>query len=120
MDQQDINTPDCGRQFPSTFFPVDINPALQHIPLTTPRDYTRAIIREVADLYGVRVDDILYGDRTARNVAARRQAIVAVIRAKPHLSYPQVARIFNMDHTTCVHHAQVAGLASRKAGATHD
>lgn len=120
MSQQQINT-GCGeKQFSAAYFPVDINPAVQHVPLTTPRDYTRAIIREIADLYGVRVKDILHGDRTARNVAARRQAIVAVIKAKPNLSYPQVARIFHMDHTTAVHHAQVAGLASRKAGVAHD
>lgn len=82
--------------------------------IITPAARTRQIIREVADIYGVQVKDIIDGDRTPKNVAARRQAIVALITAKPHLSYPQIGRIFRMDHTTAVHHAQVAGLTSRK------
>lgn len=82
--------------------------------LTTPRDRTIQIIREVAVQHDVTVDAIINGNRSPKNVAARREAIVALIAAKPHLSFPQIGRIFGLDHTTALHHAQVAGLRSRR------
>ena len=99
-------------------FPVDINPAVQHVPLTTPRDYTRAIVREIAEAHGVDPKSIFARDRRPLVIKAKRAAIIAVIKAKPHLSFPDLGRIFGLDHTTLVHHAQVAGLPPRPARPT--
>ena len=94
---------------------VKINAAVAHIPLTTPRAYTWAIIRDVAKSHGVEFKDIFARDRRRPVIEAKRAAIVAVMVNKPHLSLPQVAEIFGLDHTTALHHAQTAGLPSRKA-----
>ena len=86
------------------------NAAIQHVPLTTPRDYTRAIIREVAERHGVKPADIIYGGRTAKLVDARHEAIVAVHYARPHWSYPDLARVFGLDHTSVIHAFERQGL----------
>lgn len=93
-------------------FPVDINPAVQHVPLTTPRDYTRAIVREIAEAHGVTPDAIWTGSRDFKVVKAKRAAIVAIMQAKPHLSFPDLGRMFGLDHSTCVHHAHMAGVTT--------
>ena len=92
---------------------MSINPVTAHVPLPTPRDYTRAIIREVAEAHGVTLAEILSDYRDHRIVAARRAAILAVIRMKPHLSLPDVGRVFGRDHTTIMHHLEVAGIPKR-------
>ena len=47
-------------------------------------------------------------------VLARRDAIARIILTFPELSFPRVARIFSLDHTTVMHHARIAGLPPRK------
>lgn len=89
---------------------MTINPAIHHVPLTTPKDYTRAIIREVAERHGVKPADILYGPRTAKLVDARHEAIVAVHHARPHWSYPDLARVFGLDHSSVIYAFQRSGL----------
>lgn len=116
---QEANTDTAPRQFERGPLPVDVNCAIAHVPLTTPRQYTRQLIRVIAESHGVTIDEIFGRNRTAKVIAAKREAIVAVIQSRPYLSYPDIGRIFGLDHTTCVHHAQRAGLPSRKA-VNHD
>ena len=93
---------------------MTINPAIHHVPLTTPRDYTRQIVREIAEVYGVSPKAIWTGGRTHDVIRAKREAIAAIMQAKPHLSFPDVGRMFGLDHTTIMHHAQSAGLPPKK------
>lgn len=93
---------------------VNLNPAISHIPLTTPRDYTRAIVREIAKAYGVPPRAIWGGNRDRQSVKAKRAAIVAIMREKPHLSFPDLGRMFGLDHSTVMHHAKAAGVPSKK------
>lgn len=79
----------------------------------TPAEITRRIIRHVADAHQVTVADVMGRRRLGRIVAARHDAIVAILVAKPHLSLPVVGQIFGLDHTTILHHAARAGLPAR-------
>lgn len=79
-------------------------------PILTPRDTTRAIIREVAERHGVTVAEVLSPSREGRVMRARHHAILAVRSQKPHLSTPQLGRIFGRDHSTVLHH--IWGAAS--------
>lgn len=71
-----------------------------NVPIVTPRDTTRAIIREVAERHGVTYRDIIDYDRHGRVMAARHEAILAVRQAKPHMSLPDLGRVFQRDHST--------------------
>lgn len=87
----------------------------------------RAIIKTAADLYGV--DPVLVRKGKfqgrwrkvkgkcvqAKLPAARRQAIVQIITEFPEMSFPHVARVFSLDHTTVMYHATRGGLPPRKA-----
>jgi len=61
------------------------------------------IIMEVAIAHGVSYDDILGRSRARHLVAARHEAIYEVRKRRPHLSLPQIGRIFKRDHTTILH-----------------
>lgn len=87
-----------------------VNNAIAHVPLTTPRDYTRAIIKDIAHRHGLRPEDIFARNRTAPLVAARHEAIVAVHLARPFWSYPELGRYFGLDHTTVMHALEQQGL----------
>lgn len=69
-------------------------------PITTPRDFTRAIIADVARKHGVTVAEILSTNRARRIIAARFEAIRAVSEARPHLSTPVIGRMFRKDHSS--------------------
>ena len=72
-----------------------------HIPLVTPRDTTRAIIREVAERHGVTLADVLGHCRERRVMRARHEAVLAVRQARPRMSLPELGRVFGgRDHTT--------------------
>jgi chromosomal replication initiator protein len=72
--------------------------------ITTPADHTRAMIADVARRHGLTYRDVVGPCRDQRTVRARREAIALVRQAKPHLSYPQLGRLFGRDHTTILHH----------------
>lgn len=78
--------------------------ATENIAITTPAMFTRALIREVAERHGCTYADIMRRDRHRQFVDARAAAIKAVREARPHLSFPQLGRIFGVDHTTIMHH----------------
>lgn len=63
----------------------------------------RHIIMEVAIAHGVSYEDILGRSRARHLVAARHEAIYEVRKRRPHLSLPQIGRIFKRDHTTILH-----------------
>ena len=89
---------------------MTINPAINHVPLNTPRQFTLAIMESVGARHGVSAEEILGPRRTKRIVTARHEAIVEVVEARPHWSYPTVALMFGgRDHTTIMHALQKLG-----------
>jgi chromosomal replication initiation ATPase DnaA len=66
----------------------------------TRRQIFHAIIDQVAADWGCTFDEVVGPDRTQRIRNGRWAAICVLIRTFPDLSYPQVARIFNRDHTS--------------------
>lgn len=66
----------------------------------TPADRSRELIAAAAAEFGVGYRDVLSPDRHDHVVAARHAAIKALKEAKPHLSTPQIGRLFSRDHTT--------------------
>ena len=75
---------------------------LSTLSVTTPRQFTLAIVESVAAKHGVPVREIFGTCRAAHIVAARHEAMAEVVEARPHWSYPTVARIFHRDHTTVI------------------
>lgn len=82
---------------------MDVDPVIHHVPLTTPRDYTRAIIREVTAQYGSSLHEVLGPSRAGNVVKARYAAIRAVAQARPRMSTPELGRIFRRDYSTILH-----------------
>lgn len=97
---------------------VQINPAIHHVPLTTPKDRMAAILEEVAARHGFAVS-VLRGDgsrgRPTNAVsAARRAAVMAVIEARPWWSYFDVARLLNLSEDAVNKHAYRSGHRRRR------
>ncbi len=82
---------------------------LNTFAVTTPRQFTLAIVESVAARHGVPVWEILSPKRTQRVVRARDEAIAEVVEARPHWSYPTVGRLFGRDHATVIHSLQKLG-----------
>jgi len=80
-----------------------INPAIAHVPLTTPKDFTREILREVARQHGVTVKELMGKSRVHRISHARQVAIRRLLEAKPAWTIADAARFFDMDHTTALY-----------------
>lgn len=70
------------------------------IALTTPRQFTYQIIKDVGAKHGVTLAEIRSPDRHARVVRARTAAIRAVHAARPQLSYSQIGALFLRDHSS--------------------
>lgn len=92
---------------------VKANPAIAGTPIKTPREKLAAAMDAIAARYGVHPHR-LYGDgvpgRTTPTVyAARREAILTVIDARPWWSYAQVADYLNLTDDTVYKHARKAG-----------
>jgi len=66
-----------------------------------PRRLGRHIIAEVAKETGISVADIL-GPRRLAPVAAARRIAMQRIRNELGYSYPQIGRMFDRDHSTCI------------------
>lgn len=89
---------------------VEVLSSPNRVPLTTPRDFTHALIEDVARKHGVTVEDIK-GPRRHRNIViARCEAIRRVSAARARLSYPELGLIFGgRDHTTIMYHVDKSG-----------
>lgn len=71
--------------------------------LSLPKPPTmREIASEVAERHGVKVDE-MRGPSRKRYFVHPRQEAFALIRANTSLSYPNIGRYFNRDHTTVIH-----------------
>lgn len=71
----------------------------------TPVRGTHELIAQIAKMHDVRPQDLIGPCRESRYVLPRCEAMRVVKATRPHLSYPQIARMFgNRDHTTCMHH----------------
>lgn len=67
------------------------------------RIFAHEVVRYVATLYDLSVDD-LKGPCRARRVARPRQiAMHCVRRLCPHMSYPAIGMLLDRDHTTVMH-----------------
>lgn len=65
---------------------------------------TEAIIRKVARLYGLTLNDMIGPNRTRFIAYARQEAMWTVRRQRPHLSLPVIGRLFGgRDRTTVLH-----------------
>jgi chromosomal replication initiation ATPase DnaA len=68
----------------------------------TPAARTRAIIAEVAERHGVTMEGIM-SDSHKRHLAwPRQEAFYEVAKQRRWMSYPQIASVFNRDHTTII------------------
>lgn len=68
------------------------------------------IIRQVCDAYDMDVDVVLGASRYRGVVDVRQQAMAAVYQMRPDLSFPQIGRLFNRDHTTVIHAVMKLGV----------
>ncbi|MBZ9807675.1 helix-turn-helix domain-containing protein [Mesorhizobium sp. ESP-6-2] len=68
------------------------------------------LIKSVADKHCITVDDIKGYGRSDVITAIRFEAIALVYSERPDLSLPQIARIFNRDHTSILHAVEKAGV----------
>ena len=72
-----------------------------------------AIIRDVAAKHGVAVEEILGMSRQKHIVPARHEAMYRVRKERPDLSFPQIGKIFNRDHTVPIY--AVAKIEAQRA-----
>jgi hypothetical protein len=72
-------------------------------PVTAPAYRVRLIISEAAVKFRTTPEAILGTSRQGYIVNARYFAMREVKRTHPHMSYPQIGRIFNRDHTTVMY-----------------
>lgn len=79
-------------------------------PVPRPQASARELIELVAVWHGLTYDDIVGRANRRAWAQARRDAIVAIRRARPHLSLCQIGAIFRRDHTTIIHHLESAGV----------
>jgi hypothetical protein len=64
------------------------------------------ICKRVCERHGVTLDD-LFSERKWQPLAQARQEAMRLIRDVTDLSYPQIGRIFDRDHTTVMHACRV-------------
>lgn len=72
------------------------------------------IIADVAERTGISVTAILGRGRTRAVADARAQAM-AEVRHRLHLSYPEIGRVFDRDHTTVIQAVRRIGLPESEA-----
>ena len=66
------------------------------------RDFRKRIIADCAEEFGIRVKDILGNSRVNHIVMARRKA-AWIFYQRGTMSYPQIGRLLNKDHSTIIH-----------------
>lgn len=74
------------------------------------------ICKVVCERHDVSLDD-LFSDRKWQPVAKARQEAMRLIRDVTGLSYPQIGRIFDRDHTTALHACRVIGSEGERRSA---
>lgn len=77
------------------------------------------IAESVAHDHGLTFADLAGRSRKKHIVAARYSAI-RLVRAVSSMSYPQIGRMFNRDHTTVMHALGVLGRQRKKQEAQHE
>lgn len=89
---------------------VEVLSSPNRVPVTTPRDYTLALIEDIARKHGVTVQEVRGQTRRRHIMLARCEAIRAVAKARPSWSYPELGKFFGgRDHTTIMHHLDKSG-----------
>jgi len=80
------------------------SPYLDTMPLAPIAQESNAelIASLVAVSYRLTLDDLKYGDKTARILEAR-QVAQWVLRRQLRLSFPEIGRVMNRDHSTVMH-----------------
>lgn len=84
-------------------------------PVTPLAKSSVRIVADMAAKHGLTLADIRGPGRERKLVMARCEAIRAVRAARPHLSYPQIGKVFHRDHTTVMYHAAARGKHCRCA-----
>ena len=72
----------------------------------TSNETTLAIIKEVADKYGVTLRD-MFGHETVRYISKARHAAFYEVQNKRGLGYAAIGRVFGRDHSTVIHGIRV-------------
>jgi hypothetical protein len=70
----------------------------------------KAIIAAVARKYSTSIETIIGPRRDALAVKARHEAMAEVYVQCVHLSLPQMAKLFQRDHTSCLHAIKKLGV----------
>lgn len=65
--------------------------------------WVREIVEQCARSHRVLVSELLGDSQRKAAVSARHEAFYAVKATKPTLSFPQIGRWFNRDHTSVIH-----------------
>jgi chromosomal replication initiation ATPase DnaA len=60
----------------------------------------RAVAERTAGEFGVTLEEVLAGESRSRSVARARHRLWCLIRHTLDLSYPEMERVFEADHTT--------------------
>jgi hypothetical protein len=62
------------------------------------------IMRDIASIHGISREELCGKCRDRHLARARQHAFYAIASERPHMSFPDIARLFgNRDHTTIVH-----------------
>lgn len=71
----------------------------------------KGIMQQVAAEYGYTMMQLIRKDRHRPLVKARMEAVKRIYQQCPHLSLPQIGRLFGgRDHTTILHYVKKAGV----------
>lgn len=63
-----------------------------------------SVARAICDARGIRDVELLFGRDRHKSVSGARHELMAWLRARvPELSYPDIGRLFDRDHTTVIH-----------------
>jgi hypothetical protein len=84
---------------------TDIEPLLPRPVRATRRERMRYLVTLVAAKHGIRIADIMSESRADKVVLAKFESAYRVKRAYRRLSWPQVGRFFDIDHTTALYRA---------------
>lgn len=100
----------------------------------TKRAHIKSLIAKAAEANGVTYEAVMSRARPRNVCRARFDAIAAVVKAYPDMSFPRVGKIFGRDHSSVMHalmqrgfaprsrhieqYAKFAALMQRKVGAT--
>lgn len=91
----------------------NLKTAITVMPVLSFNSIAQIKLTEVAERYKLTTQEILCKGRTRRIVYPRNEAIYEIAIATK-LSFPQIGKIFNKDHTTIIHgirrHAELNGL----------